>query len=116
MSHQVGVENIIATSGTAVGEEHIKILKRFADKLLLSFDQDKAGEEAMKKCGILSLYGGFDVYVIPKKDNVKDTADLIKDFGGEEWKNLISKKVHLIEYLLLNIFEKIKDSRERGKK
>ena len=46
----------------------------------------------MKKCGILSLYGGFDVYVIPKKDVIKDTADLIKDFGGEEWKNLISKK------------------------
>ncbi len=115
MSHQVGVENVIATSGTAVTEEHIKILKRFADRVLLSFDQDTAGEAAMKKCAMLALYGGLDVYIIPKKDGVKDTADLIKDFGGEEWKNLISKRVHLIEYLLSNIFKSISDERERGK-
>ncbi len=114
MSHQVGVENVVATSGTAVTEEHINILKRFADKVLLSFDQDIAGENAMKKCAMIALYGGLDVYIIPKKEEVKDTADLIKDFGGEEWKYLISKKVHLIKYLLLNIFKNITDERERG--
>lgn len=115
MSHQVGVENIVATSGTAVTEEHIKILKRFADRVLLSFDQDTAGETAMKKCALLALYGGLDVYIIPKKEGVKDTADLIKDFGGKEWESLISKRVHLIEYLLSNIFKSTSDERERGK-
>ncbi len=115
MSHQVGVENIVATSGTAVTEEHVKILKRFADRVLLSFDQDTAGETAMKKCALLALYGGLDVYIIPKKEGVKDTADLIKDFGGKEWESLISRRVHLIEYLLSNIFKSISDERERGK-
>lgn len=115
MSHQVGIENIVATSGTAVTEEHIKILKRFADKVLLSFDQDDAGEAAMKKCAMLSLYGGLDVYIIPKKENIKDVADLIKEYGGEVWKGLVEKKIHLVEYLLNSIFTKYLDARERGK-
>lgn len=114
MSHQALVTNVVATSGTAVTDEHIRILKRFADKVLLSFDQDEAGENAMKKCALLSLYGGLDVYVIPKKQGVKDVADLIKDFGGEVWQELVSKRVHLIEYLVTNIFEKIENERERG--
>lgn len=114
MSHQVGVTNVVATSGTAVTDEHINILKRFADKILLSFDQDEAGENAMKKCAMLALYGGLDVYIIPKKEGVKDVADLIKDFGGEVWKDLISKRAHLIEYLVQDIFNKMRDERERG--
>ncbi|MEI6352649.1 MAG: DNA primase [Candidatus Nomurabacteria bacterium] len=115
MSHQAGVENVVAVSGTSITDEHIKILKRFAERVLLSFDQDDAGEKAMRRAAMLALYGGMDVFIIPKKEGVKDTADLIKDFGGEEWKNLISKRIHLIEYLTNTIFDKIKDDRERLK-
>ncbi len=114
MSHQVGITNVVATSGTAVTEEQIQILKRFADKLLLSFDQDSAGETAMKKCAMLAISGGLDVYVIPKKNGVKDTADLIKDYGGEEWQKLIGRRLPLIEYLVNKIFDDIKDNRERN--
>ena len=115
MSHQAGIENVVAVSGTSFTDDHVKILKRFADKVLLSFDQDEAGEKAMKRSALLALYGGLDVFIIPKKAGVKDVADLIKDFGGEEWKNLIDKKIHLIEYLTNSIFEKIQDDRERLK-
>ena len=115
MSQQVGVENVVAVSGTALTDEHVKILKRFADKVLLSFDQDEAGEKAMKKSALLALYGGMDVFIIPKKEGIKDTADLVKEYGGEEWKNLINKKSHLIEYLTNYTFEKNSDDRERSK-
>ncbi|MFO0743642.1 MAG: DNA primase [Candidatus Paceibacterota bacterium] len=115
MSHQAGVENVVAVSGTSFTDDHVKILKRFADKVLLSFDQDEAGEKAMKRAGSLALYGGLDVFIIPKKSEVKDVADLIKDFGGEEWKKLIDKRIHIVEYLTNTIFEKVKDDRERLK-
>lgn len=115
MSHQAGIENVVAVSGTSITDEHIKILKRFADKVLLSFDQDEAGEKAMKRTALLALYGGLDVFVVPKKEGVKDTADLIKEYGGEAWKDLILKRVHLIEYIVSNIFTKIFDERERGR-
>lgn len=115
MSHQAGIQNIVAVSGTSLTEEHIKILKRFADRVLLSFDQDEAGEKAMKRSALLALYGGLDVFIIPKKDGVKDTADLIKEFGGEAWKELVNKRIHLIEYLILSLFAKVADERERLK-
>ncbi len=115
MSHQAGIQNVVAVSGTSLTEEHVKILKRFADKVLLSFDQDIAGETAMRRSALLALYGGLDVFIVPKKEGVKDTADLIKEFGGEAWKELVDKRVHLIEYLLSSLFEKIKDERERLK-
>ncbi len=115
MSHQVGIQNIVAVSGTSLTEDHIKILKRFADKVILSFDQDEAGEKAMKKSAMMSLYGGLDVFIVPKKEEVKDTADLIKEYGGEAWKDLINKRIHLIEYLLFSLFNKIRDERERLK-
>ena len=115
MSHQAGVTNVVAVSGTSITDDHIKILKRFADRVLLSFDQDEAGEKAMNRSALLALYGGLDVFIIPKKEGVKDTADLIKDYGGEVWQELINKRVHLIEYLTNNIFSKILDERERGR-
>lgn len=114
MSHQVGISNVVATSGTAVTEEQIQIISRFAEKLLLAFDQDEAGETAMKKCASLAISGGLDVYVIPKKEEVKDTADLIKDYGGVAWQELINQRKPLIEYLTEKIFIEVKDSRERN--
>lgn len=114
MSNQVGIKNIIATSGTAISEEHINILKRFADKVLLSFDQDKAGEEAQKKCAFLTLYAGLDVYIIDKKEGIKDVADLINNFGGEEWINFINKKKHIIEFLTEKILKTTNEKREIG--
>ncbi len=114
LSHQAGVENVVATMGTAVTEDQIKILKRFSDRLLLSFDQDAAGETAMKKCALLALYGGLDVYIIPKKEGVKDIADLVIEHGGEEWTKLVEKREHLIKYLTNKIFTETEGVRDRG--
>ena len=114
MSHQAGITNVVATSGTSVTDEHIKILKRFADKVLLSFDQDEAGEQAMKKCALLSLFGGLDAFVVSKKVGVKDTADLIKEYGGQAWIDLLREKRHIIDYLSSTLLLKIKDERERN--
>jgi DNA primase len=84
MSHFAGIENIVATSGTAFADDQIKIIKRFADKVFLSFDADNAGEKAMKQVAIMCLYGGLDVYIIPKyNEDVKDVADLVLKYGVE---------------------------------
>jgi DNA primase len=45
-AHKAGVENVVAVSGTALTEEHVKILKRIADEVVLCLDQDNAGQLA----------------------------------------------------------------------
>ncbi|MDP7454669.1 MAG: toprim domain-containing protein, partial [Candidatus Peribacteraceae bacterium] len=44
--HQIGVKNTVAVSGTALTEEHAKMLRRYAEKIILCLDQDRAGKDA----------------------------------------------------------------------
>ena len=63
MSFQSGVENVVATSGTALTQDHLKTLKRFTDNLILGYDMDLAGENANRRGIDLARSLGFDVRV-----------------------------------------------------
>lgn len=114
MSYQAGVHNTIAVSGTAFTDEHINLIKRFGDKVILSFDTDNAGQNALKKSALMCLYGGLDVYVTSGV-GTKDPADLIKE-NPTFWLKAIENPVHVIEYILSNIMATSSDSREQGKR
>lgn len=114
MSHQAGIHNTVAVSGTAFTDEHIKLIKRFADKVILSFDSDSAGQTALKKSALLCLYGGLDVYVVGEL-GTKDPADLIKE-NKEAWIKAVDKKIHVVEFVLTNVMKNEADVREQGKK
>ena len=53
-AHQFGITNAIASSGTALTEDQVRLLKRFTDELLLVFDTDRAGRAAMRKAVVLA--------------------------------------------------------------
>lgn len=114
MSYQAGVHNTVAVSGTAFTDEHIHLIKRFCDTVVLSFDTDDAGQNALKKTGMLCLLGGLDVYVV-SDIGTKDPADLIKD-DKEKWLEAIKKKKHIVEVLASRIFVTTQDEREQGKR
>ncbi len=114
MSYQAGVHNTIAVSGTAFTDEHIHIVKRFCDTVILSFDTDDAGQNALKKTALLCLLGGLDVYVVGDI-GTKDPADLIKD-DPNKWLKAIEKKRHVVEVLTSRVITSTKDEREQGKK
>lgn len=101
MSSQAGVKNIIAISGTAFTDEHIKIIKRLADKVVLCFDNDNAGLSARNRTALMCVYGGLDIYNInidnnTENNNAKDIADIVKN-NQEEWARLVHNKRELIE-------------------
>ncbi|MEN9881295.1 MAG: primase, primase protein [Candidatus Parcubacteria bacterium] len=114
MSFQSGVHNTVAVSGTAFTDDHIHMIKRFCDTVILSFDMDNAGQNALKKTGLLCLLGGLDVYVIGDI-GTKDPADLIKD-APESWHTAIQKKKHIVEKITDAVIHSEKDERVRGKK
>lgn len=114
MSYQAGVHNTVAVSGTAFTDEHIHIIKRFCDTVILSFDTDDAGQNALKKTSLLCLLGGLDVYVVGDI-GTKDPADLIKD-GADKWLNAVQKKKHIIEVLVDRVMTATIDERVQGKK
>lgn len=109
MSYQAGVHNTIAVSGTAFTDEHIKLIKRFAEKVILSFDSDRAGIAALKKSAKLCLFGGLDVYAVISP--LKDPADIILE-DKEKWHTLLSEKTPVILYLVKRLKSETKDERE----
>lgn len=77
MSYQSGVKNVIATSGTALTVDHLLALRRIAEKLLLCFDSDEAGQRAIERGIDLALAHDFSVGVVALSE--KDPADIAKN-------------------------------------
>lgn len=114
MSYQAGIHNTVAVSGTAFTDEHINLIKRFCDTVILSFDMDQAGQNALKKTALLCLLGGLDVYTV-RDIGTKDPADLILENPGL-WKESVEKKRHIIEVMLQSVLDTEKDTRAQGKR
>jgi DNA primase len=77
MSHQSGFKNTIASSGTAITSDQLKILKRFSADLNFAFDADKAGEEATKRAIAVAHQAGMIPKIILTPAGL-DPADVIK--------------------------------------
>ena len=97
--HKRGITNVVATLGTALTESQSKLLKRFADKAIIAYDSDVAGQKAtLRGLGILKNEG-FDVRVlsVPKG---KDPDEFVKTYGKEAFEQLIEKALPLVDYRL----------------
>ncbi len=73
MSWQVGARNAVASSGTALTADHLRVLRRLTDELVISFDNDEAGREAGERAIDLAESNDFAVRVVVFED--KDPAE-----------------------------------------
>ncbi len=91
MSHQAGVTHAVASSGTALTDNHLKIIKRYSDNLDLCFDADSAGSMATDRGVDLALARGFNVDIIAiEEKGIKDAADFVKAHGAK-WVDFVKK-------------------------
>ena len=104
MSHQAGITNTVATSGTALGSSHLFLIKRLASKLLLAFDNDEAGETASKRAYELALDSGFEVHVINVPEG-KDPAETLA-LDPVLWTGAIKNSKPVIAFFLDNLGKK----------
>jgi len=114
MSHQSGIRNAVASSGTAFTSEHLSKISPLTKRIVFSFDGDKAGLGAMKRSGLLSLKSGFDVKVLSMEDG-KDPADLVKE-NPENWIATLKKSKPIIDFLLASIGNESLDVRAKLKR
>jgi DNA primase len=104
MCHQAGLSQAIATSGTALTEAQLLIIKRFTSNLMIAYDGDKAGVDASKRAFKIALSLGFDVKLAPLPKG-EDPADIIKkDYGA--FKDALRKSQHIIDFSLENIMQR----------
>ncbi|WP_010097026.1 DNA primase [Ornithinibacillus scapharcae] len=84
-AYQSGIENVVATMGTALTENQAKLLKRYVDTVILCYDGDNAGVEATYKASRLLQQVGCQVKIAYITDKL-DPDSYIKEFGGEAFK------------------------------
>ncbi len=95
--HQAGVNNVVATLGTALTPEHAKQLRRFAQKIVLIFDSDDAGHKAADRALETFVHEPIDVSVASVSDG-KDPCDFCMAHGGEAFAQVIAGAVDLISF------------------
>ncbi len=80
--YQEGLKNVVASSGTALTQEQLNILKRYCNTLILAYDNDEAGQEATERNIELALNLDFDIKIITLSD-AKDFSEFINLHPGK---------------------------------
>ncbi len=107
MSHQAGITNTVAVSGTALTPEHLGILKRLSNSVILAFDSDSAGFKAAMKSAEAALGMGIDVKVV-NIEGGKDPADIVLA-DPEAWKKAVAHAEHVVPYVLGRLLREHKE-------
>lgn len=81
---RAGVENSVATMGTALTDQHIKLLKRNTNQIIICYDSDSAGLHAANRAANMLQEQGFHIKIAIMPDNL-DPDDYIKKYGGESF-------------------------------
>lgn len=97
--YKSGVNNAVACMGTALTPSHAKNLKRFADKVILSFDGDSAGKKATLRSIEILVNAGLQVYVITIP-NGNDPDEYVNAFGKSAWDELLKNALYWVEFLI----------------
>jgi DNA primase len=85
--HQHGITEAVATSGTSLTSQQIKLLKRYGDNILLIYDSDDAGQNAMIRGINIALEQGMNVKLLELPEG-EDPDSFVKQFGKESFQDL----------------------------
>ena len=97
--HQAGFEDAVATLGTAITEEHARLLSRYVDEIIISYDADEAGQKATRRAIDILRAAGMPVKVV-NIEGGKDPDELIKEHGPSAYRALLEKSSGSVEYEL----------------
>ncbi|KXZ39741.1 DNA primase [Alkalithermobacter thermoalcaliphilus JW-YL-7 = DSM 7308] len=101
---QFGIKNVVASLGTSLTKEQGKLIKKYANKVIIAYDCDEAGVAATIRGMDILKEAGLDVKVL-KLDKAKDPDEYIRTYGIEEFKNSIQNCISLYEFKI-NILRK----------
>ena len=119
MSHQVGIRNTVASSGTALSDEtllengaisNLGLVRRLSPNIIVAFDSDSAGRKAALRAAGIALSIGMDVKIADLVGG-KDPADLVLH-NPEDWKDALRKAKPVIEFELDNVIRDTPDPKK----
>lgn len=112
--HQSGIINTVASLGTALTDSQGKLLKKYAEEVVISYDADSAGQAATDRGLELLDDMGCKVKVLTVPDG-KDPDEYVRKNGPDGFKRLADKALSLIEYKIKILRKEIDTSTTEGK-
>jgi DNA primase len=97
--YQFGVRNVVASLGTALTSDQVKLLSRFARKVVVNYDGDRAGIQAAKKSIEILLAEDLEVKVLVLPDNA-DPDEYIRKFGVTEYQRQRAQAQPHIQFVI----------------
>lgn len=114
-SHQAGVKEAVATSGTAMTENHLKILARLTSDIRLAYDGDDAGVKATERAIMLAGKIGILLSVVSGYGKAKDPDELIK-IDPKLWQECVEERIPAVDWILKKYEAKLNLLTGPGKK
>ena len=105
-SHQAGVKEAVATSGTAMTEQHLKMLSNLTSDIRLAYDGDAAGVKATERAIMMAGDLGIDLTVISNYHGAKDPDELIQK-DPLLWQKAVEERVPAVDWLLVKYEENL---------
>jgi DNA primase len=96
---QAGVQQLVASLGTALTEQQVRLLGRYARKIVVNFDPDTAGASATKRNLEVLVSAGFAVKVLSLPDNL-DPDEYIRKRGTAEYLKLLKTSQSFMDYVV----------------
>src|SRR5215471_4617434 len=100
---RAGISNVVASCGTSLAEQQIKLLGRFTKRVIVNYDPDAAGQSATERSLSLLLEQDFEVRVLalpPVGDKKADPDLYIREKGAEEYQNRLKEAPSFVDYLI----------------
>lgn len=110
-----GVENVVASLGTAFTADHAKKLMRYAKEIYFCYDSDEAGQQAtIRALSIAARDTGAVVKVIAVPDG-KDPDEFIRKHGAEAFRGLVKEALPLVDYRISYVLSHVRYDTLEGK-
>lgn len=113
--HQNGMKNVVASSGTALTSEQIRLLKRYTNNISIAFDADAAGQNAAKRGIDIALTDGMNIKVIRIPEGAGKDADECLKKNPDVWFRAVSEAEGIMEWYFRSVLSKADISSPRDK-
>jgi DNA primase len=110
-ARQAGIQPVVAVLGTALGEQHVKILKRFAERVVLVLDGDTAGQNRADEVLELFVRAEVDLRVLTLPEG-SDPADYLAEYGRESFEKLASEAPDALDHKLSRLTQGVDFTRD----
>jgi DNA primase len=97
--HQAGITNVVASCGTALTQQQVAIMARYVPEVVMNYDPDAAGQNAMRRSIDLLLAKGLRIRIL-KLEGGLDPDDYVRKEGGEVYSKLLANAPYFWQYLM----------------